>query len=156
MDGYRISEVAERTGFAPSTLRYYEELGLLPEPRRTTNGYRRYDDDHLDRLQFVARAKRLGLSLDEISDLAAARDDGECSVARSTLADLLDAKLAQVHEDIVEMTRFAQQLEQVYERIVGQPAAHGRCGPDCGCSPELPESPVQGLDVDGHPRVRPA
>ena len=67
---YRIAEVADRTGFSTPTLRYYEEIGLLPPAERTPAGYRVYDDRAVARLRFVARAKQLGCSLEEIADLA--------------------------------------------------------------------------------------
>ncbi len=151
---YRISEVAERTGFPSSTLRYYEEVGLLPEPGRTPAGHRVYGEEHLDQLAFVARAKRLGLSLEEIGELAALRADRDCRSTRVQLVGLLESKLAQSHEEIVEMTRFADQLEAVYERLTGRPAAEGRCGSDCGCSPDIPDSPVDGADPQGRPRLQ--
>ena len=62
--GYRITDVAERTGFTPATLRYYEQIGFLPASTRTAAGYRVYDDSGLDRLGFVARAKQLGCTLE--------------------------------------------------------------------------------------------
>ena len=64
----KISEVAERSGVPASTLRYYERLGMLAA-RRNPNGYRHFDEDHLERLEFIASAKRLGLELPEIRDL---------------------------------------------------------------------------------------
>ena len=63
-----IADAAARTGFPASTLRYYEQVGLI-EPERTASGYRVYDDRALLRLTFIGRAKALGLSLDEISEL---------------------------------------------------------------------------------------
>jgi DNA-binding transcriptional MerR regulator len=77
--GYRISELAERTGFPASTLRYYEQQGLLPAVARTSGGYRSYDERTVERLSFIARAKQLDLPLDEIRDLAAVWDDGACA-----------------------------------------------------------------------------
>jgi DNA-binding transcriptional MerR regulator len=68
MDGYSISEAASTTGFTPSALRFYEKAGLVA-PSRTGSGYRCYDDDHIDTLRFVARAKGFGLTLDEITGL---------------------------------------------------------------------------------------
>jgi DNA-binding transcriptional MerR regulator len=69
---YRIKDVVARSGFSAPTLRYYEEIGLLPESARTRAGYRLYDDHTLNRLAFIARAKQLGCSLDEIADLTTA------------------------------------------------------------------------------------
>ncbi len=133
--GYRIGEVAEATGFPTSTLRYYEDEGLLPRPERTVAGQRVYTDAHVERLRFMARGKRLGLTLEEIADLADAWDNLDCSITHEQLLELLDTKLAHVHEEIVELTRFADQLQEVHQRLAGGPAAHGRCGPDCGCAP---------------------
>ncbi len=70
MTAYRISEVAEKSGFSPATLRYYEQIGVVPATARNEAGYRIYDERSLGRLAFVARAKQLGLSLDEAGDLA--------------------------------------------------------------------------------------
>ena len=64
-----IGEVAERSGVAPSTLRYYEEIGLLQSARRFAGGRRVFDGDALRRLRFIGRLKRLGFSLEEISHL---------------------------------------------------------------------------------------
>lgn len=133
----RIGEVAEATGFPPSTLRYYEDQGLLPEPDRSASGQRVYSAQHVERLRFMARAKRLGLTLEEIATLADAWEQQPCAVTHEQLVAFLDTKLAHVHDEIVELTRFAQQLGDVYQRVAGQPAVHGRCGPDCGCTPAL-------------------
>lgn len=139
--GYRIGEVADATGFSRSTLRYYEHRGLLPDPGRTHAGHRVYTDAHVERLRFMARAKRLGLTLDEIAELAHAWDNEPCSVTHEQLVGMLDAELAQVHNEIVELTRFADQLQVVFERVAGRPPEHGRCGPDCGCAPALVDDP---------------
>ncbi len=62
-----VGETAERSGFAPSALRYYEELGLI-QAERTSGGQRRYERGVLRRLAFIAAARHIGLSLDEIRD----------------------------------------------------------------------------------------
>jgi MerR family transcriptional regulator, copper efflux regulator len=59
-----IKQVAGASGFTPATLRYYVQIGLLPEASRTPAGYRQYDQRTLDRLAFIARAKQLGCSLE--------------------------------------------------------------------------------------------
>lgn len=140
--GYRIGEVADATGFPPSTLRYYEDQGLLPDPGRTPAGHRVYTDTHVERLRFMARAKRLGLSLAEIAELAHAWDNEPCSITHEQLVGMLDAKLAQIHDEIVELTRFADQLQAVFERVTGRPPEHGRCSHDCGCAPALADDPA--------------
>jgi DNA-binding transcriptional MerR regulator len=68
MPGLRISEVARQIGLQPSTIRYYEQIGLLP-PAQRTSGQRCYDSTTLYRLAVVQRARQLGFTLDEIRQL---------------------------------------------------------------------------------------
>ena len=72
----RIGEVAEATGLTPRTIRYYEEIGLLPSPAgRPAGGHRLYDEDSVERIRELVRLKELlGLSLEELRELAAAED----------------------------------------------------------------------------------
>jgi DNA-binding transcriptional MerR regulator len=66
--GLSIGEVADRAGIRPSTIRYYERLGLLPAPPRAS-GRRRYDESILDRLAIVQFARRMGFTINEIKTL---------------------------------------------------------------------------------------
>src|SRR5688572_24496240 len=134
MTAYRISEAAERTGFPASTLRYYEDVGLLV-PGRTEAGYRVYDDRAIDRLQFVARAKQLGLQLDEITELVALWDDDRCAPVAHRLRGFVAEKLSITQGRIAEMVAFAAQLQTAIARLDG-PAGSGPCGPDCACAAE--------------------
>src|SRR5258708_5672098 len=104
---YRIAEVAERTGFSTPTLRYYEQIGLLPVSERTPAGYRLYDDRSIERLTFVARAKQLGCTLEEITDLADAWDTNQCAPIKHRLRALVAAKLAETEARITELTALA-------------------------------------------------
>jgi MerR family copper efflux transcriptional regulator len=92
MTSYLISEVADRTGFSAPTLRYYEDIGLVAPVERTASGYRRYDERAIDRLRFIARSKRLGLSLEEITGLVELFDLDECAPVQERLRALLVAK----------------------------------------------------------------
>ncbi len=65
----KIGELADAVGVPPKTIRYYEEIGLLPEPARQPSGYRHYAAADVARLEFVAKAKALGLSLEEVGDI---------------------------------------------------------------------------------------
>lgn len=71
-----IGEVAARAGLRTSAIRYYERIGLLPEPERSS-GRRQYGADVLDRLAVIATARRAGLSLDDVRDLLDGVDAGE-------------------------------------------------------------------------------
>ena len=73
----KIQEFAQLVGLTPKTIRYYELIGILPSPRRTSNGYREYSDQDLERARFVAGIRSLDLSLDEIEEILAMRDRRE-------------------------------------------------------------------------------
>ena len=75
MTGLTIGALAEAAGTNPKTVRYYEEIGLLPKPARAANGYRDYPATTLDRLRFVLRARHLGFPVEDVRDLLALWDD---------------------------------------------------------------------------------
>ena len=91
----RIGEVARRAGLRTSAIRYYESVGLLPEPPRES-GQRRYGDDTLRRLQVIEVAKRAGFSLDEARVLLATGNGGP--PAHAQLRELAERKLPEVDE----------------------------------------------------------
>ena len=78
MSTLTIGQVAERTGFSASSLRYYEGIGLVVPAARTDAGYRLYDEAAVGRLAFIARAKQLGCTLEEITDLVSIWDGERC------------------------------------------------------------------------------
>ena len=73
--------LAKRTGCNIETIRYYEQIGLMPDPPRSAGGHRQYDNDHLKRLTFVCRARELGFSIEEVRGLLGLVDGGEDSCA---------------------------------------------------------------------------
>ena len=104
----QIGTLAKRFNLNPKTIRYYEAIGLLPAPARTTSGYRHYNEAAAARLGFVQRAKILGLSLDDVRDILAIRDRGERPCER--VLDLVDAELAQLDQRIRELTALRADL----------------------------------------------
>jgi DNA-binding transcriptional MerR regulator len=113
-----IGEVCRRTGLSPRTVRYYEELGLLPGVRRRTGGRRVYGDDELDRLRFIQRLKALGLSLQEIKELNSLYAIGGSTHAMlERLAVLLDAHLAGVEGRIAQLVELRDQMRRYRERV---------------------------------------
>jgi DNA-binding transcriptional MerR regulator len=139
MDGYSISQVAEQTGFTASALRFYEDSGLV-RPARTPAGYRTYDDRDVERLRFVGRAKGLGLSLVEITELLALLDDDRCEPVQDRLRNLVQSKLVDAHERIAELAVFAAELD-AFAASLGLHTPDGPCNDDCGCTTDrrLPE-----------------
>ena len=129
---YRIKEIADRSGFSATTLRYYEEIGLLPEASRTAAGYRLYDDQTLDRLAFIARAKQLGCSLDEIADLTIAWDGGRCGPVQVRLRAVVADKLLTARQQIVDLTALTADLRRAAATLETH-RREGPCDDRCGC-----------------------
>lgn len=104
----RIGELASELGLNPKTLRYYEEIGLLPAPRRASSGHRLYDATDRQRLRFIMKARAIGLTLDEIREILILRDSGESPCAHVLV--LLDRKLAKVDQQLRALVDFRQEL----------------------------------------------
>jgi len=93
-----IGELAERTGVSRDAIRYYETTGVLPEAERTQSGYRLYGPDDVERIEFIAQAQALGLTLEEIGDVLSLVDRGEapCVHVRERLRGRLEETRAQI------------------------------------------------------------
>jgi MerR family mercuric resistance operon transcriptional regulator len=115
--GLQRTELARRTGSNLETVRYYEKVGLMPEPPRTAAGYRSYDTTHERRLRFVLRARELGFSLDEIRELLRLVDerDRPCAEASTIAATHLD----DVRAKIADLKRMERVLKDVVARCAG-------------------------------------
>ncbi|MCI0438955.1 MAG: heavy metal-responsive transcriptional regulator [Chloroflexi bacterium] len=110
----KIGELANATGLTAKTIRFYEDEGLLPPAPRTSSGYRIYGDEDVVRLEFVRKAKRLGLTLEDIKSILRLHDSSEptCAHVRS----LLDEKLAEVDRAIADLQRFRAALSDIRDR----------------------------------------
>lgn len=107
----KISQAAEASGCHLETIRYYEKIGLLPHPARTDSGYRVYTSADIEQLQFIARGRDLGFSLEEIrSLLQLARDEG---MSCGDVDRLARAHLADVRARLEDLRRMAEELERV-------------------------------------------
>lgn len=99
MSKYPIGELARATDTKVETIRYYERIGLLPEPERTAGNYRSYSPDDLGRLSFIRRARDLGFSIEQVRELLNLSDqkDRSCEtvdiIAREHL-DEVDRKIS--------------------------------------------------------------
>lgn len=106
--GLKIGEIANATGLTTKTIRYYELNRLLEEPDRTESGYRLYGKEDVERLEFVKKGKRLGLSLQEIRDILQLHAQRQAPCVH--VLALLDQKLDRLDAIMREMDEFRQEL----------------------------------------------
>ena len=116
----RRVDLARATGCNLETIRYYETVGIMPDPPRTAKGYRSYDDTHVRRLKFVMRSRDLGFSLDEIRGLLGLVDDRSQTCAQ--VQTVAETHLADVQAKIVDLTRIARVLSETVARCTGDAA----------------------------------
>jgi DNA-binding transcriptional MerR regulator len=113
-----IAEVREKTGLSARTLRYYEELGLLPGVRRRAGGRRVYGADEIERLGFIQRLKALGLSLAEVKELNAVYAiKGSTQAMLGRLDVVLGRRLAELDARIGELEGLRGEIRSYRERV---------------------------------------
>jgi MerR family copper efflux transcriptional regulator len=120
-----VGQLARATGVPAKTIRYYEQVGVLPVPRRSDAGYRHYSRHNVHRLLFMRRARDLGLSLASLKTLTAELDRGACVSMRPRLHALVTEQLHTVRQQIAEFQLLERQLAQVLQRLqTTLPASH--------------------------------
>jgi DNA-binding transcriptional MerR regulator len=112
-----VGQLARATGVPAKTIRYYEQVGVLPMPRRSAAGYRHYSRHDVHRLLFIRRARALGLSLANLKALTTELDSGECLTMRPRLHALVTEQLRTVQRQIAEFQLLERQLAQVLQRL---------------------------------------
>jgi len=113
----KIGELARVTGTNAKTIRFYEAEGLMPDPPRTASGYRSYSAQLVSRLEFILKAKRLGLSLIDILGILQLHDAKESTCVH--VRDLLDQKIAEVESTIDALQAFKGDLAALRNRAIG-------------------------------------
>jgi DNA-binding transcriptional MerR regulator len=109
--GFSIGDLAKGTGTKVVTVRYYEQIGLLPVPSRTAGNYRTYSSEHMRRLRFIRRCRDLGFTLAQIRDLLrlSSQKDEECAeVDRITAQHLIE-----IEQKIADLKRLAKELRRL-------------------------------------------
>jgi Cu(I)-responsive transcriptional regulator len=113
MTGMRLSigELSKATGVKVVTIRYYEQIGVMPEPPRTEGSYRAYNQDHLRLLHFIRRCRSLGFTLDQVRELL--RLSSEKAKACSQVDEITKQHLHDIEEKIADLTRLAVELRHI-------------------------------------------
>jgi Cu(I)-responsive transcriptional regulator len=109
-----IGHLAKETGTKVETIRFYEKIGVLPQPERTAGNYRTYDISHLNRLSFIRRARELGFSLDQVRELLVLADD------RSQSCAAIDAIANEHRRDVERKIADLQALKAELDSLIDQ------------------------------------
>ena len=112
-----IGKLGEAAGVTVPTIRYYEQIGLLPEPDRSAGNQRLYGQSALDRLAFIRHARELGFPLDAIRDLLSLSDRPDQSCAAADV--IARAQLAEVESHLARLTALKGELERMVVQCAG-------------------------------------
>lgn len=115
----QIGELSDRTDTSTQTIRYYERIGLLPEPDRAENGYRLYEKEDVDRLRFIRSARALDFSLDDIEEILDLRDRGTAPC--TYVMDLMDEQISVIDDRIRQLKRLRDELVQLHQAGLQMP-----------------------------------
>ena len=116
-------ELANQTGVNSETIRYYEKIGLMPNPARSAGGHRMYDQSHLKRLSFIRRSRELGFTLQEIRELLQLVDGGNY-----TCAEVRDRTVVHL-DDVSRKIRDLQKMQRTLKSMASK--CDGGLVPDC-------------------------
>lgn len=139
---FSIGELARTTGTKVETVRYYERIGLLPQPARTGGNYRAYARPHLERLSFIRRGRDLGFSLEEVRELLRLSDDRERPCAE--VDHIARAHLAEVERKLADLVMLRGELQ----RLIHQ-CKHGTVE-DCRIIEALAPPAHKTIPLDAH------
>ena len=130
-----IGEAAKKSGLTTKTIRFYEDIGLVPAAGRDPNGYRRYGEREVNQLRFVHRARSLGFSVEDCRELLALYGDRER--ASADVKALAVARIRDIERKIEELEAMKATLEHLAERC------HGDARPNCPILEDLAADPAE-------------
>ena len=129
-----IGEVADLTGLPAKTIRYYEDIALI-QPKRTSNGYRVFDDNVIHKLRFLGRARDLGFSIDACRTLLGLYEDTERESAQ--VKEIAEAHLSEIERKISELQAMHSTLKDLVR------SCRGDDRPDCPILSDLSDASVK-------------
>jgi MerR family copper efflux transcriptional regulator len=119
----QIGELGRRAGVSAKTIRYYEHIGIVPEPERTTSGYRDYDSSALERLEFIKAGQAVSLSLGEIKEILAFRDRDETPCGH--VIQLMRERVTSISENIRGLEQMRTDLQTLLDKAATLPQPCG-------------------------------
>ena len=142
-----IGRVAKLTGVAAKTIRYYEQVGILPPPQRSPSRYRLYSEADVRRLELIRRARLLDMSLPEVRELVEWASSGTCDDFQGRFQEVVHRKLEEVDKRIDDLEHLKQDLQRLEAHFSATekevPADHTMlaCSPEtCTCLGESVEN----------------
>lgn len=116
-EGTSIGDLAKATGTRVVTIRYYEKIGLLPEPPRTSGNYRAYEASHRARLHFIRRCRDLGFTLEQVRELLdlSKKTDRDCAAVDALALD----HLSEIKRKIADLKRLEKELRRISDCCQG-------------------------------------
>jgi DNA-binding transcriptional MerR regulator len=144
---FSIGQVSTSTGCKVETIRFYEGIGLMPEPERTEGNQRRYLARHVERLRFILHARELGLAVNAIRQLITLQENPQAPCEQAD--DIARQQLSSIREKIARLTKLASELERILAECDGtrvsncrvmevladhETCSHGRRGPNSSSS----------------------
>lgn len=126
-----IGQIARRTGVSAKTIRFYEEIGLLPEPSRGPNSYRRYRLADLNRLLLLRRIRLLGLPLLSAKPLLIGASDARCGDVQRQLLSLVEQRLHAIDQEIAELHALRETVAGYQRALAACPPADNSTFSDC-------------------------
>lgn len=116
-DTLTTGEAADRADVNVQTVRYYERRGLIPEPPRTSGGFRQYSPDHVARIRFIKRAQELGFTLEEAGDLLSLRATPDAD--RADVRAVAQEKRDEIEQKIADLQRMQATLDHLIAACEG-------------------------------------
>lgn len=110
---YTIGELSQQTDVSRETIRYYERIELLPPPQRSTNGYRQYSKEDVERLQFIRLSRTLDFSIDEIREILALRERQEAPC--QYVMDVMDARIDEIESRIQDLEKLKSEIQYLHK-----------------------------------------
>ncbi len=143
MHSMTVSKLAHAAGVHIETVRFYEREGLLPKPERSSGGHRLYSEDDAERLKFIQRAKDVGFTLKEISELLFLRESDIATCG--DVSEVAGRKLAEIEAKLSLLEHMRDHLKELITHCPGGSAAVDRCN--------ILQDLEGKLDCHGHPKA---
>jgi DNA-binding transcriptional MerR regulator len=110
---YTIGELSQQTGVSREAIRYYERIELLPTPQRTSNGYRQYRNEDVERLKFIRRSRMLDFRIEEIHEILAFRERQEppCQYVMNAM----EQRVAEIETRIQDLVKLRDEIQTLHQ-----------------------------------------